>query len=131
MMHANNLIHGEVAGPSPGFLLGPFGWAAEPVAAMMRANRGLFADLFAIDRSRMHLIALAVAHLNLPVPPEIGSLLLRASARQVLNQVLGQPPVGIRRVLRHLPECSADPRELSAARRFARRSRSRTGSASC
>ena len=108
MMHADHLVHGEVAGPlpSPGFLLGPFGWAAEPVAAMMRANRGLFADLFAIDRSRMHLIALAVAHLNLPVPPEIGALLVRASARQVLNQVLGQPPVGIRRVLGHLPDAA-------------------------
>jgi hypothetical protein len=52
----------------------------------------------------MHLIALAVAHLNLPVPPEIGPLLVRASARQVLNQVLGQPPVGIRRGLSHLPD---------------------------
>jgi hypothetical protein len=45
-----------------------------------------------------------VAHLNLPVPPEIGPLLVRASARQVLNQVLGQPPVGLRRVLSHLPD---------------------------
>jgi hypothetical protein len=50
----------------------------------------------------MHLIALAVAHLNLPVPPEIGPLLVRASARKVLNQVLGQPPVGLRRALRNL-----------------------------
>jgi len=45
-----------------------------------------------------------VAHLNLPVPPEIGPLLVRASARQVLNQVLGQPPVGLRRALSHLPD---------------------------
>jgi hypothetical protein len=95
MTRADHLIHGEIAEPqpSPGFLLAPFGWAAGPVAAMMRADRSLFADLFAIDGSRMHLIALAVAHLNLPVPPEIGPLLVRASARQVLNQVLGQPPV--------------------------------------
>jgi hypothetical protein len=92
------------AAASPGFSPGPFGWAAEPVAAMMRADRSLFADLFAIDRSRMNLIALAVAHLNLPVPPEIGPLLVRASARQVLNQVFGQPPVGLRRTLSHLPD---------------------------
>jgi hypothetical protein len=52
----------------------------------------------------MHLIALAVAHLSLPVPPEIGLLLMRASARQVLDQVLGQPPVGIGRALSHLPD---------------------------
>jgi hypothetical protein len=106
MMRADHLIHGEIAEPqpSPGFLLAPFGWAAEPVAAMMRADRSLFADLFAIDRSRMHLIALAVAHLNLPVPPKISPLLMRASTRQVLNQVLGQPPVGLRRALRNLPD---------------------------
>jgi hypothetical protein len=89
-MRADHLVDGEIAGPqpAPGFLLAPFGWAAEPVAAMVRADR----------------IALAVAHLNLPVPPEIGPLLMRASERQVLNQVLGQPPVGIRRVLRNLPD---------------------------
>ena len=106
MTEDDNLVQGEIAGPqpSPGFLLAPFGWAAEAVAAMMRADRSLFPDLFAIDRSRMHLIALAVAHLNLPVPPEIGPLLIRASARQVLNHVLGQPPAGIRRALRNLPD---------------------------
>jgi hypothetical protein len=56
MMRADHLIHGEIAEPqpSPGFLLAPFGWAAGPVAGMMRADRSLFADLFAIDRSRMH-----------------------------------------------------------------------------
>jgi hypothetical protein len=74
MMRADHLIHGEIAESSPGFLLAPFGWAAEPVAAMMRADRSLFPDLFAIDRSRMHLVGLAVAHLNLPVPPEIGPI---------------------------------------------------------
>jgi hypothetical protein len=74
------------------------------VECRQMADRSLFADLFPIDRSRMHLIALAVAHLNLPVPPEIGALLLRASARQVLNQALGQSPAGIRRALRNLPD---------------------------
>jgi hypothetical protein len=60
MMRADHLIHGEIAEPQPppGFLLARFGWAAEPVAAMMHADRSLFADLFAIDRSRMHLIGL-------------------------------------------------------------------------
>jgi len=50
MMRADHLAHGEIAEPqpSPGFLLAPFGWAAGPVAAMMRADRSLFADLFAI-----------------------------------------------------------------------------------
>jgi hypothetical protein len=44
MTRADHLVHGEIAEPqpSPGFLLAPFGWAAEPVAAMMRADRSLF-----------------------------------------------------------------------------------------
>jgi hypothetical protein len=107
-MRADHLVHGEIAEPQPrpAFLLAPFGWAAEPVAAILRADRSLFADLFAIDRSRMHLIALALAHLDLPVRPEIGALLVRAPARQVLNQIFGQPPVGIRRALSHLPDAT-------------------------
>jgi hypothetical protein len=50
-MRADHLVHGEIAEPQPSpFLLAPFGRAAEPVAAMMRADRSLFADLFAIDQ---------------------------------------------------------------------------------
>ena len=115
MMHANHLVHAEIAGPqpSPGFLLAPFGWAAKPVAAMMRADRSLFADLFAIDRSRMHLIALAVAHLNLPVPPEIGPLLVGApSSQSGLGSTSGRSQAGVELSA----GCSAEPRELSTAR---------------
>jgi hypothetical protein len=65
----------------PGFLISPFGWAAEPLAAMVNAEPTLLADLFEISRSRMHLIALALAHLEPPQPPEIGRLLTHGSAR--------------------------------------------------
>jgi hypothetical protein len=51
----------------------------------------------------MHLISLGLAHLNPPVPPDIGRLLVRGSMRQVLDRVLGQRPAGMRRVLRRLP----------------------------
>jgi hypothetical protein len=42
MMRADHSVHGEIAEPqpSPGFLLAPFGWAAELVAAMMRMRTG-------------------------------------------------------------------------------------------
>jgi hypothetical protein len=87
----------------PGFLLSPFGWAAEPLAAMVNAEPSLLADLFEISRPRMHLIALALAHLEPPQPPGIGRLLTHGSARQVLDRVLGHCPVGIRRALALLP----------------------------
>jgi hypothetical protein len=105
MPHVNDLVSSETAGRqlSPGFLLAPFGWAAEPLAAMLHAEPRLLPDLFAISRPRMHLIALTLAHLDRPVPSEIGCLLARAPARQVLGQVLGACPAGIKRALDHLP----------------------------
>ena len=86
----------------PGFLLGPLGWAAEPLAVMVNAEPSLLADLFQMSPPRMHLIALALAHLP-PHPPEIGRLLTHGSPRQVLEQVLAHYPVGIRRALHRLP----------------------------
>jgi hypothetical protein len=105
MTHVNDLVSTETAGrqPSPGFLLAPFGWAAEPLAAMLHAEPSLLPDLFGISRPRMHLIALALAHLDQPVPPGVGCLLARGPARQVLGRVLGGCPAGIKRALDHLP----------------------------
>jgi hypothetical protein len=105
MTHVNDLVSTEAAGrqPSPGFLLTPFGWAAEQLAAMVHAEPSLLPDLFAISRPRMHLIALALAHLDRQVPSGIGWLLARGPARQVLGRVLGACPAGIKRALDHLP----------------------------
>jgi hypothetical protein len=51
----------------------------------------------------MHLIALALAHLEAPSSPDIASLLIRGSSPQVLQHVLGRCPTGIKRALKHLP----------------------------
>jgi hypothetical protein len=93
----------SVSPRSPGFLLTPFGWAAEPLTILVDAEPRLLADLFAISRPRMHLIALALAHLDSAVPPDIGPLLLRGSVRQVLDRAVAQRPAGIKRVLSRLP----------------------------
>jgi hypothetical protein len=55
MTHVKDLVSTETAGrqPSPGFLLTPFGWAAEPLTAMAAAEPSLLADLFAISRPQM------------------------------------------------------------------------------
>src|SRR5271157_833937 len=105
MTHVNDLVSTKTAGwqPSPGFLLAPFGWAAEPLAAIVHAEPSLLADLFAISRPQMHLIALALAHLDRPVPSGVGTLLARGPARHVLGRVLGACPAGIKRALDHLP----------------------------
>jgi hypothetical protein len=51
----------------------------------------------------MHLIALALAHIEPPSSFETASLLVRGSTREVLQRVLGRWPMGIKRALKHLP----------------------------
>jgi hypothetical protein len=93
----------KVAPRPPGFLLCPFGWAAEPLAAMALAEPRFLAHLFEIGRPRMHLIALALAHLAREVPPEFGLLLARGSYREILDRTVGHRVIGINRALDHLP----------------------------
>lgn len=87
----------------PGYLLTPLGWAAQPLAQIVAAEPSLLSNVFELNRPRMHLFALAVAHLDADAVPKIGSVLLHGSARHVLDSVLGGSPVGIKRVLRRLP----------------------------
>jgi len=70
---------------------------------MAAAEPSLLPDLFAISRPRMNLIALALAHLEPPVPSGIGLFLARRSSRKVLDRVLGHAPAGIERALHRLP----------------------------
>jgi hypothetical protein len=88
---------------SPGFLLSPFGWAAVPLALIVSADPSLLVDLFGVTRERMHLIALALAHMEGLGSLEAASLLIRDSTRAVLQRVLRRCPIGIKRVLKHLP----------------------------
>jgi hypothetical protein len=83
MMRVDDVVPAKKAGLQrpPGFLLTPFGWAAESLAAMVHAEPKLLSALFELAQPRMHLIALALAHLGPQVPPEIGLLLTRGSAR--------------------------------------------------
>jgi hypothetical protein len=87
----------------PGYLLTPFGWAAQPLAALVQADPELLTHVFELDRMRMHVIALALAHLDGNPAPHLAPVLFRASIHEVLHRVAGRSPPGIRRVLRRLP----------------------------
>jgi hypothetical protein len=89
--------------PRPGYLLTPLGWAAQPLATIIAAEPGLLPHLFELDRRRMHLIALAFAHLDTRSLSEFGPVLIRASVHEVLQHVLGRSPVGVKGALRRLP----------------------------
>lgn len=104
MTQSNNAISDtEISRPCPGYLMAPFGWAAESLAGLLEADRSLYAALFSASCSRMHLIALALTH----APPEADAafarLIVHGAPQAILDTVLGRWPAGIKRALAHLP----------------------------
>jgi len=88
---------------SPGYLMAPFGWAAKLLAAMLEADPSLYAAIFTLSRRRMHLIALALAHLSGEVDLRMARLLVGGAPLAVIDAVLGRRPVGLKRALIRLP----------------------------
>jgi hypothetical protein len=88
---------------APGYLLTPFGWATRPLAALVQADPELLTHVFELDRVRMHVIALALAHLDSNPALYLAPVLFRASIHEVLHRVVGRAPPGVRRALRRLP----------------------------
>jgi hypothetical protein len=70
---------------------------------MLQDNPALAGDIIHISRSRMHLIALALAHQSGSITREMCLVLLRGSAGDILDWVLGYRPVGMKRAFQHLP----------------------------
>jgi hypothetical protein len=94
----------------PDHLLEPFGWAADALTTIAIANPNLIIDLLAIDCQRMHLIALALAHLESEVTPDLGELLMRGSVRAVTEHIPKLDPCSMERVLgRHFPSSVLEP----------------------
>jgi hypothetical protein len=87
----------------PGFLLEPLGWVQDRLRQAIEVEPRLVELLFDLDHARMHLIALALAHMNGQVTPDLALILLQESKKKILNLSVGHRPVGIGRVLRHLP----------------------------
>jgi hypothetical protein len=63
----------------------------------------LLEPLLKLDQARMHLIALALAHLNSEVCPDLALVLLRGPYREILDLSLGHRPPGLARTLACLP----------------------------
>ncbi|MGH3515635.1 MAG: hypothetical protein ACRDRB_25720, partial [Pseudonocardiaceae bacterium] len=97
-------------GPKPGFLLKPLGWIHNRLRKAIAIDPTLVGPLLDLDHGRMHLIALALAHLPGDVPPVLALTLLQGSKKAILDRTVGYHPVGIDRALAHLP-----PKVLAAA----------------
>src|SRR5450759_4723342 len=87
----------------PGFLLEPLGWVQDRLTKAIEGEPTLVELLFDLDQSRMHLTALALAHMTGEVTPDLALILLQGSRKTILNLSVGHRPVGIDRVLSHLP----------------------------
>ena len=87
----------------PGFLLEPLGWVQDRLAKAIEGEPTLVELLFDLDQSRMHLTALALAHMTGEVTPDLAVMLLQGSRKTILNLSVGHRPIGIDRVLSHLP----------------------------
>ena len=87
----------------PGFLLEPLWWVQARLSKAIEGEPTLVDLLFDLDQPRMHLMALALAHMRGDVTPDLALILLQGSRKTVLNLSVGYRPVGIDRVLRHLP----------------------------
>jgi hypothetical protein len=87
----------------PGHLLAPFRWAAQTVATIVQLQPNLLQHLFAIDRPRMHVIGLGLAHVPDHLAHQLASILFTAPIREAVHAVLGRCPAGILGVLHRLP----------------------------
>jgi hypothetical protein len=87
----------------PGFLLEPLGWVQDRLSQAIAVEPRLVELLFDLDHARMHLTALALAHMSGDVTPDLALMLLQESRKTILNLSVGHRPVGINRALHHLP----------------------------
>src|ERR1039458_4235397 len=87
----------------PGFLLEPLGWVQDRLRQAIEVEPRLVELLFDLDHARMHLIALALAHMSGDVTPDLALILLQESRKAILKLSVGHRPVGIGRALRRLP----------------------------
>jgi hypothetical protein len=87
----------------PGFLTAPLGWVIGRLGDALEIEPALLSPLLALNKYRMHLVALALAHLPDEVTAEVATVLLQNPDKEVLEFSLGSIPTGIYRVLSHLP----------------------------
>lgn len=87
----------------PGFLLEPFKWAIPNLIAMVRDQPEYLSDLIHVSRTRMHLIATALAHVETTPSSELARVLFRGSAEMVLDATVGYQPSGLKRAVSVMP----------------------------
>ena len=92
------------------FLLEPLGWVADRLGPLIDRDPGSLKRLITIEKPKMHLVALALAHMRERIDCEAGIFLLERSQKEILETLLGRQPTGLDRALSHLPDRVLGPR---------------------
>src|SRR5450759_4311107 len=69
----------------PSFLLEPLGWVQDRLSQAIEVEPRLVELLFDLDHARMHLTALALAHMSGDVMPDLALMLLQESRKTILK----------------------------------------------
>jgi len=87
----------------PGFLLEPFRWVIPRLIAILHDQPGYLPDLIHLSQTRMHLIGVALAHLQTDPGADLAGLLFRGPAETLLEFSVGRQPPGLKRAVRIMP----------------------------
>lgn len=87
---------------APGFLFERLGWIVDWLKGAIQSDPDLLTDIYSLTRQRMHLIGLALAHLDGPAGKNLAPFLLRGRGRDILDYVLGYRPRGLKRAIENL-----------------------------
>ena len=85
------------------FLFRPLTWVADQLGPIVDHDPHLFRELMKISPVRMHVAALALAHMRGEVTPEACAFVLTTPQKQLFATLFGYRPVGLGRALGRLP----------------------------
>lgn len=87
---------------APGILFDRLGWIVDWLEDVIQSDPALLTDVYSLTSQRVHLIGLALAHIDAAKQREIASLLLRGRTRDILDAALGRRPRGLKRALSNI-----------------------------
>jgi hypothetical protein len=85
--------------PGPGVLAVQLRWLAEPLFVALSERPDLLGRLFFQSKTRLHLVALATAQLEVPLTQELAERFLTSSPKLILTESIGDVPQGLRSAL--------------------------------
>lgn len=105
MTNVVKLCSEEGAKPSlfaPGVLFERLDWIVDWLKGAIQSDPTLLTDVYSLTARRIHLIGLALAHIDAAEQREIAPLLLRGRTRDILDAALGHRPRGLKHALSNI-----------------------------